>query len=255
MDSPSKIGSAIARLGGNLVKLWGSLYHTISPGKRWQIRSEGAVKQNGAGNSIPLIIWQTNFTDMVSLPMIANHRRNRRLAQEFEYRYVSTEEREQYLRAYAPTEVLAAYLRLTDGAAQADLWRCFVLYREGGVYMDIDASLVRGLWPVIQGRNQIFIRNYGEFTNFFMATRPNNPIFKEFLDEIVKNIREHTPANSKGVYGTTGPGALKAVLERHPEVQFVAHQKICVQGAFTNEHFQYIDRPRSKWTYKKTFME
>jgi mannosyltransferase OCH1-like enzyme len=23
----------------------------------------------------------------------------------------------------------------------------------------------------------------------------------------------------------------------------------CIQGSFTNEHFQYIDRPRSKWTH------
>lgn len=250
-----KVKSAVTRLSGNFVKLCGSLYHSVSPNKRWQVKSEKARKPQSKQGRIPLIIWQTNFTDMVSLPMILNHRRNRSLAREFDYRYVSTEEREEYLRTFAPSEVLTAYLRLTDGAAQADLWRCFVLYREGGVYMDIDASLVAPPLPEVQGRDQLFIRNYGEFTNFFMATKPQNPIFKEFLDEIVKNIQEHTAENNKGVYGTTGPGALKVVLERHPEVEYSPHQKICVQGAFTNEHFQYMDSPRSKWTYKRTFMK
>ena len=42
---------------------------------------------------------------------------------DFEYRYVSTEEREEFIRQHAPARVYDAYIKLNDGAAQADLWR------------------------------------------------------------------------------------------------------------------------------------
>ena len=200
------------------------------------------------------MIWQTNFTNLVTLPLYANHRHNRRLASEFEYRYVSTEDRLRYFEEHADKELLAAYRKLTDGAAQADLWRCFVLYREGGVYMDIDATLTRNLACSLAGRKELLITNYGEFTNFFLATYPENPLFAEFLHAIVENIQHYDHVRHDSVFATTGPQALSRVLNSHPEIHYLAHQQICIQGAFSNEYFQYFDRPRSKWTYHKDFI-
>lgn len=183
--------------------------------------------------------------------MFLNFRHNRTLSKNFEYHYVSTEERELYLESHAPARVTAAYKRLTDGAAQADLWRLVVLYNEGGIYMDIDATLAHDLESIISGKNQIFISNYNEFTNFFLATSPQNPIFNDFIWMVVDNIENY---ESGSVYDTTGPGALKKVLDEHKIFDFIPHQLVGVQGAFTNEYFQYMDKPRSKWTYKKTFI-
>jgi mannosyltransferase OCH1-like enzyme len=39
-------------------------------------------------------------------------------------------------------------------------------------------------------------------------------------------------------------------LNNHP-VNDQSYRYVCVQGSFTNEHFQYIDKPRGKWTHKK----
>ena len=48
----------------------------------------------------------------------------------------------------------------------------------------------------------------------------------------------------------TGPDTLNAAIGN--QIVNTRRDKItCTQGTFTNEHFQYIDKPRSKWNYKK----
>lgn len=256
MSSLRNCRSMLTRITGNIAKLSGYPFHRLFPRQRFSITSEPGIdpRKQSQHSAIPFLIWQTNFTNQVTLPLYANHRHNRRLSPEFAYRYVSTEERLQYFEAHADPELLAAYQKLTDGAAQADLWRCFVLYREGGIYMDIDATLTRKLAPTLSGHKELFITNYGEFTNFFLATYPKNPLFAEFLRAIVENIQNYDHVRHDSVFATTGPKALSRVLSAHPEIQYVAHQQICIQGAFSNEFFQYFDRPRSKWTYHKDFI-
>ncbi len=248
-----KIDSGLTRFTGNIAKGIGHCFHAVFPKKRFPLPSfDPAAAPASRSSEIPRKIWQTNFSEQCTLPLFLNYRHNRSLSKSFEYHYVSTEQREEYLGRNAPRHVLAAYQRLTDGAAQADLWRLVVLYREGGIYLDIDATLVHKLEHVIAEKNQVFISNYGEFTNFFLATQPGNPIYKAFIEQVVSNIENY---ESGSVYETTGPGALKKVLAEHDVTDFVPHQLVGVQGAFTNEHFQYMDRPRTKWVYKKTFIK
>ncbi|MBJ6903559.1 glycosyl transferase, partial [Vibrio cholerae] len=64
---------------------------------------------------------------------------------------------------------------------------------------------------------------------------------------IVRNI-EHYDIQ-KGVYGTTGPAVFNDVLKNEP-IESRRRRHVCVQGAFTNEYFQYLDKPRGKWTHQ-----
>lgn len=242
---------------GTLLKAFARLYHAVFPQKRFVIPPVDPARPGtppaDESSPIPRIIWQTNFTDRYSLPLWFNHRRNRRLSPEFEHRHVSTEDRLAYIKAYAPERVQRAYERLTDGAAQADLWRLFVLYREGGVYMDIDASLVRPLGDIVAGRKEVRLWNRKRYTNYFMATVPGNPLYGQFIDIVVENIERHPGGDAPRVFYSTGPGALEVIMDRIPP-DYVPHRECCVQGVFSNERFQYIDRPGTKWTHKSTWL-
>lgn len=255
MKLSAKFSARLIRLRGNLVKLLGYIFHSLFPQKRFSlptVESPTLLKEEQI--QIPKKIWQTNFSEKCTLPMYLNFKHNRALSSDFEYHYVSTEERDGYVKAHASERVYSAFKRLTDGAAQADLWRLLVLYNEGGVYMDIDATLVKPLSQSLGTNQQVFIKNYGEFTNFFLATTPKSELFHDFLEQVVSNIENYSANENKTVFDVTGPGALFSVLKTR-EIHYQAHQSICIQGAFTNEHFQYMDRPRSKWIYKKTFIE
>lgn len=240
------------RLIGNTVKFISFAFHSIFKNARFNI-PEVSLAEIGNGDQqtvIPKVIWQTNYSNRSTLPVYLNYLFNRLMSLSYEYRYVSTENRDLYLKENAPAEVYAAYSKLTDGAAQADLWRVFTLYQQGGVYMDIDATLVWPLSDTLKNVNNslyIKIKKDTEITNYFLATRAHNPEFKEVLDNIVANINNYDP--NKGVYGTTGPKVFNDTL-KGKIIESQRRRYVCIQGAFTNEYFQYLDKPRGKWTHQ-----
>ena len=243
------------RLAGEVVKALSRPFHALFPKKRWTLPAADPARRPPASTTpIPRIFWQTNFTDRCSLPVWLNYRRNRRLSADFEYRWLGHDARDAYVRNHAPERVARAYFRLTDGAAQADLWRLVALYSEGGVYLDIDGSLVRPLADILAGRSEVFLWDRKRFSNYFMATVPGNPLFAEFIDCVVDRIENHHVRRERTVFYVTGPGALEEVLDGRPDTVFLPRQSVALQGAFTNEHFQYIDRPNSKWTHNPDFI-
>jgi mannosyltransferase OCH1-like enzyme len=248
---PIQIASRLLRLVGNLCKVLSYGVHALAPRWRLTIPSHAPARlRRPATGPIPRVIWQTNYSNRVTLPVYLNYLFNRCMSLDCEYRYVSTEAREVFLREHAPAEVYAAYLRLTDGAAQADLWRVTQLHHSGGVYLDIDAALVWPLRSLLKGVDPalyIQSRHTHEITNYFLATTPGNPHFRQVMARIVQYIEHYDPR--RGVYGTTGPVVFNEILAG-AEIECRQRQLVCVQGAFSNEYFQYMDKPRGKWTHQ-----
>ncbi|PNH88016.1 glycosyl transferase [Vibrio diazotrophicus] len=250
---PIMVANRTIKLLGNIFKVLSYPFHFILPKVRFTIPEYSPAKLKSSNDSgVTKVIWQTNYSNRSALPVYLNYLFNRLMSLSYDYRYVSTEAREEYLKQNAPKEVYEAYLKLTDGAAQADLWRVTTLYKEGGIYMDIDATLVWPLSKLLKGVKDalyIKIKNDTEITNYFLATAPNNPHFKKVLDAIVNNIENYDP--KKGVYGTTGPKVFNDVLANEA-IQSKRRRYVCIQGTFTNEYFQYLDKPRGKWTHMKS---
>lgn len=245
------LSNGLLRLIGNIVKLFSYPFHFCLPKKRFLIPPIREIKFNSAKSlSIPRIIWQTNYSNLVTLPIYCNYLINRLFSLNFQYRYVSTEEREQYIKQHAPKRLVSAYLQLTDGAAQADFWRLFVLYNEGGIYLDIDAHLVWNLNALIQTKDrEIFITRHQRYTNFFIASEKNHSILWEILMRIVDNIEKRR--TEFGVYSLTGPDNFNEILTPY-QMNTRCDKYTCAQGTFSNEYFQYFDKKNGKWTHKKS---
>ncbi len=182
----------------------------------------------------------------MTLPVYLNYLCNRLMAPTFEYRFVSTEARADFIEANYPADVLRRYSRLQIGAAQADFWRVLVLHAQGGVYMDIDAHLT---WPLdrVLGaeREALFVRSRkGGLTNYFIASRPGTAELKAVCEAIDDNIAGNREC---GVFDMTGPGVFNRVLDI-ASVDSASYRFFCLQGSFTNERFQYVDKPQGKWT-------
>lgn len=238
----------VIKIFANMLKILCYFFHMVSPHSRFLLRDQTALRQSSLNSSreIPLIVWQTNFTNKVTLPVYLNYLFNRLLAPHHEYRFMITDEREAFIKEHFPPEVLEAYLQLQIGAAQADLWRLLVLQKYGGVYMDIDAHLVWPLhWSIPPGATELYLRiKTGEISNYFIASAPNNPRLQRVIDKVIQNIRERS---SENVYNLTGPGVFNEVLGSE-DVPTTYYLTTVNQGNFTNEFFQYIDKPQGKWT-------
>ncbi|WP_059021793.1 glycosyltransferase family 32 protein [Vibrio coralliirubri] len=246
------VSNRLIRLIGNIFKMLSYPFHFLFPKKRFVIPSLSRPKIKSSQKSIiPKIIWQTNFSAKSALPVYLNYLFNRLMSLEYEYRYVSTEERAEFIKQNAPENVYNAYMQLNDGAAQADLWRLVTIHKVGGIYMDIDATLVWPLKKILSSSESamyVKLKKNDHYTNFFLASAPNNPDYEIAINKIVSNIENRNI--EKGVYFLTGPMVITNVLE-NKNVFYKERKYVCIQGTFTNEHFQYLDKPRSKWTHKK----
>ena len=241
----------VLKLSGAFVKAVGYVFHFFFPDKRFTIPKFSEAKRKSKQNSlIPKNIWQTNFTNKVTLPVYVNYLVIRLLSPEYNYNYVSTEDRDRFMKENTDEKTYEAFSKLTDGAAQADFWRVFVLNTKGGVYLDIDAHPVWFLSDLIKPDfKELILLNKEHYTNYFMASAPDNPILEKALEIMIENIEQKRV--EKGVYYLTGPVVLnKAISELNITPNHRFYRVTCVQGSFTNEHFQYIDKKRGKWTHK-----
>lgn len=242
----------LSRLFGNLLKLLSYPFHALFPKKRFVIPEYDLAKIEQAVASygkISKIVWQTNYTNKVTLPVYCNYLINRLMSQDCDYRYISTEQREEMLQKYADEATFHAYSQLTDGAAQADFWRVFVLHKFGGIYLDIDAQLVCPLsWMIEKEDSEIIIYRKQEYSNYFMAVAADNPLMADTLAIIKNNIQQRNV--SGGVFQMTGPTTLMTAMKNRT-VQIRNSRYTCLQGSFTNEYFQYLDKRKGKWTHIK----
>ena len=244
------LANGIARLFGNIVKILSYPFHAVFPKKRFTIpKFSPAKRKSQRADKINKTIWQTNYSNNVTLPVYCNYLFNRALSQSYDYRYVSTEERLEYIKSHADERTFNAYSKLTDGAAQADFWRIFVLYHEGGVYMDIDGHLVWCLSDIIQENDtEVVITRRDKYTNFFLAAEKGNPFLQDILNIIIDNIEQRRIDG--GVFALTGPITLNQALAGK-QVNARRDKLTCAQGTFTNEYFQYMDKKRGKWNHSK----
>ena len=235
------------------------LHYWLLPKQRFQLANSRAksvdsaqiINSNRKQNAglVSKIIWQTNYTNKVSLPIKAAWCWNRLLSGSYQYCFQSTEDRLAFVEQNFPGKPTELYNRLTIGAAQADLWRLMVLYKHGGVYMDIDSHLV---WPLNRfieaGTSEIFLRYKSkDATNYFIASAPSNPNIKALLDEVLYRIEN---SQSNNVYEITGPSVFQDILANKSHTWRQA-QHTCLQGNFSNKFFQYLDKPQGCWTQEQ----
>ncbi|MBN2782776.1 MAG: hypothetical protein JXQ66_06000 [Campylobacterales bacterium] len=135
MKLPIIIINRLLKIIGAITKAFAYPFHFLFSKKRFTIpkQSDPLIKSNKEQN-IPRIIWQTNYSNRVTLPVYLNYLAIRVFAPTYEYRYMGHEDREEFIKQNTPKELYEAFMQLTDGAAQADVWRLFTLHHSGGIY-------------------------------------------------------------------------------------------------------------------------
>ncbi|MAZ16877.1 glycosyltransferase family 32 protein [Oricola sp.] len=241
------VASRTIKYSANALRPLFLLHHLFRPSKRYTLPHHApAIFRSKSSRSIPRIVWQTNYTDRVTLAVYASFLMNRLMAPTFEYRFHNDEEMDRFVEENCSPETAAAFAKLQIGAARADFWRILVLLKHGGVYLDMDANFV---WPperfIRENDEHFFIFDRsGEVTNFLLASAPDNPVF----ERLESFLRDNIDAGKLGsVFDMTGPIAIGNCLADEP-VEMHSFRNVCHQGQFTNPRLQYPDKGRMKWS-------
>ncbi len=104
------------------------------------------------------------------------------------------------------------------GAAKADLFRYLVLYKEGGVYLDIKSTCIYSLDTVIRADDRFIVTQWqndygqqdegtglfsylteklkiknGEYQQWFIICEKNSPVMAHVIQSIIDNILTYRP--------------------------------------------------------------
>ena len=199
--------------------------------------------------SIPKIIHQTFKTS--KLPFINRWHiaRFRKKNPDYIYEFYDDQRIEAFLSKEFDKDILSLYKRINIGAAKADFFRYAVLYKKGGVYLDIDSGINGRLDDFILASDSAIIAPEGNpdlFVQWALIYEPNHPFLKKTMELICQNIRNNKYPHD--VHQMTGPSVYtKAIHECLKESPGTAHRLL---GVDYDRHFKF-KYPLSKLLMKE----
>lgn len=157
---------------------------------------------------------------------------------EYSYKLFDDELQIQFLKSHYPSQILDIYKSFGLGydAAKSDLFRYLLIYKVGGIYLDVKSTFLRpfdsfilesdkfllSTWPENHpvyggwGRHPEIL-NRSEFISSVIISEPENPYLLETINSVVANLLKYSPfkdgVGGRAVLNLTGPIAYTKAIE------------------------------------------
>lgn len=169
---------------------------------------------------IPKIVYQTWYTKEFHPIIEERLQRMKDMNPEYEFKLYTDEEIDTFVNEEFPGEIADAYNRLNIIVAKVDFWRYLILYKYGGIYLDIDSSINKPLRELIKEEDQAILtaeRNDYLFVQWCLIYSKDHPILKRTIEFVVENIQNNL--FPKDIGKMTGPMVYsKGILYTHYEL-------------------------------------
>jgi mannosyltransferase OCH1-like enzyme len=194
-------------------------------------------------SSVPLTIYQHWHTTMLPQKMKECVYKLIDMNPEFDYYLYDDKESLSFIKDNFDDDVIDAFNVLKPSAYKSDLWRYCILYTRGGVYLDIKIYSLKPLLPIIKENPNIWVKDGNNDTcnnigicNGFLVSPPKNPVFKECIDEIVKNCRLRVLGDSP--LSVTGPCLLGKIIAGQYGISYI--ENISFKLKWKGKEYIYI---------------
>jgi mannosyltransferase OCH1-like enzyme len=151
-----------------------------------------------------------------------------------------------FLQNHFNERVLKAYRKLIPGAYKADLWRYCILYKYGGIYMDIKFKFFDNVDVhkiFVQPTKEIFVRDFENMGNgiynAFMVCQPGNLKLLYCINKIIENTEKNYYGDSS--LHPTGPMLLKEAFNEDElkkleyQIEMVDNMGIVIKNKYTKQ--------------------
>ena len=139
----------------------------------------------------------------------------RRMNPEYEYQFFNDDDIDKFIKAEFDTDIYEQYKRLNIGAAKADFFRYAVLFKRGGIYLDIDSIAKSKFRSWISYDDSAVItkeKNPGLYVQWALIYDKGHPFLKMVLDAVVENIKNNRYPHD--VLNMTGPNVYSKVIDQ-----------------------------------------
>jgi len=130
----------------------------------------------------------------------------RQINSEYAYYLYTDDDMDNFVNQHFEGEIADCYNRLNIIVAKVDFWRYLVLYKYGGVYLDMDSSIELPLRDLIKNDDEAIITaegNPGIYVQWALIFSKHHPILKKVIDLVVDNIKNNSYPND--ICNMTGP--------------------------------------------------
>lgn len=161
---------------------------------------------------IPRQIFQTWKTKDLPGPVQETIDRMKAVNPGYEHHLFDDQDMDEFIKTNFDATTYKAYKMLNVGAARADFWRYCIMYKKGGIYLDIDACIYQSLDRLIGEHDRAIIsreQNEGIFVQWCMMFEAGHPILKETIAQVIQNVLAKTTTD---VFHLTGPGVFTWVI-------------------------------------------
>ena len=204
--------------------------------------------------NIPYLLFSTCSAEHQSIDLVRQERES--LLQrnsEWEYSCLSDNDCDSFLGKYYPGRVYEAYKRLNPdyGAARADLVRYCLIYKFGGMYLDIKSTSKVPLRDLIRKGDEYILGQWdngaqephagwglhqqvndikgGEYQQWFIIGRPRHPFLESAIKAVTRNILEF-PRWSKHTFGRMAVLELTGPIAYSRAIQDYINQKSLIRN-------------------------
>lgn len=184
---------------------------------------------------MPKILHQTFRSRALPQAIHENIEKIKSMNPDWEHRFYDDADITDFIGNNYPKQILDRYHRInpTYGAARADLFRYLLMYRCGGVYIDIKSALRKPLTDVLHADDRYLLSGwkdsgtpqfdgwgvhkvdgnaiFEEYQQWYIACAPGHPFLKAVIERVLWNIENYIPSRhgvgKPGVLNLTGPVA------------------------------------------------
>ena len=151
---------------------------------------ETQKKQIKIKRVIPLNIFQCWKTKQLDPGMKHAVESVKKTNPEFKHFLYDDHQCRDFLARECHPHVLRAYDHLVPGAYKADLWRLCILYKKGGIYLDIKLAPMHGFkfMDLVDREHFVKDRLPNSIYNAFMVCKPKNRFIFTCINAIIQNV-------------------------------------------------------------------
>jgi len=162
---------------------------------------------------------------------------------EYKYYLYDDDDMDKFVKEHYPGEIYECYNRLNIIVAKVDLWRYLILYKYGGIYLDMDSSINKPLTQLIKEDDHAIITAEGNpffFVQWALIFESGHPILRRTIEYCIENIK--TNAFPNDIHKVTGPTVYtRAIQDIHRELygNVITSRTSCTDITYAKGNVQY----------------
>ena len=165
-------------------------------------------------------IFQSWYTKKLHPLLQEKINKFKNLNSEYTYHLYDDNDMDIFVNKHFNGVIAECYNKLNIIVAKVDFWRYLILYKYGGIYLDMDSSIEKSLDELIKNEDQAIItaeNNPNLYVQWALIFSKEHPILKKTIELICSNIKNNSYPNN--IHKMTGPTVYsRAINHIHMEL-------------------------------------